>query len=148
MDVFRVSFIGHREIENYQAHEHKLIDIITHLLHTKEFVEFMIGRNGEFDIFTASCIKRIQKKIGYGNSAITLVLPYTVADIEFYSKYYDNIIIPEEMHSTHFKFAITKRNQWMIEHSNLLIAYVHREIGGAATCLKMAQKINLKTICV
>ncbi len=144
MEIYRVSFIGHREIEHHREIEERLTEIITDLLRTTEFVEFQIGRNGEFDTFAASCIKRIQKDFGNHNSALVLVLPYAVADIEYYEKYYDDIIIPEEAGKAHFKSAITKRNQWLVDNADMLIAYVRRDTGGAATCLRQAEKAKIR----
>ena len=39
----------------------------------------------------------MQKEVGKNNNDITLVLPYTVSNLEYYEKYYDNIIIPESV---------------------------------------------------
>lgn len=146
MEFFRVSFIGHRGIDDYREIETQLNKILPNLLFTKEFVEFQIGRNGDFDLFVASCIKRIQKQYDMGNSAMTLVLPYPVADMEYYENYYDSVIIPEEASISHPKSAITKRNQWLCDNADLLIAYVHRDKGGAATCLKYAEKVGIKIV--
>lgn len=73
---------------------------------------------------------------------LILVLPYSVKDLSFYATYYDEIIIPPEMHRVHPKSAITKRNIWMIDHADLLIAYVKKTTGGAAKSLMHAQKIG------
>ena len=146
MEIYRVAFIGHREIENYREVEDAVMEKLTHLLREKKFVEFQIGRNGEFDIFVASCIKRLQKSFGNHSSAMTLVLPYPVADMEYFEDYYDSIFIPEEASNVYPKGAITKRNQWLIDNSDLLIAYVRREKGGAATCLKMAEKAKIEVV--
>lgn len=60
--------------------------------------------------------------------------------------HYDSIFIPEEASNVYPKGAITKRNQWLIDNSDLLIAYVRREKGGAATCLKMAEKAKIEVV--
>ncbi len=133
-------------MEHYREIEDCLSEILFELLRNKEFIEFQIGRNGEFDIFAASCIKRIQKCLGCDNSAMTLVLPYPVSDIEYYEKYYDSILIPKEISKIHPKKAITARNKWLVENSDMLIAYVRRESGGAAACLKMAEKNGIKIV--
>lgn len=146
MDIYRVSFLGHREVHDFKAVEEKLTKIISQLIQTKEFVEFQIGRNGEFDIVAASCIKRVQKSIGNQNSAMTLVLPYPVADMEYYEKFYDQIFIPEEAERAHYKSAILKRNEWLVKNSELIIAYVHRDTGGAAKALKFAEMTRVKII--
>lgn len=56
-------------------------------------------------------------------------------------QFYDEIIIPVPS-DTHFKNAIIKRNDWFLENSELLVAYVVRETGGAALCLKKAIKMG------
>ncbi len=146
MDIYRVSFIGHRKVEHHREIEEKLMPLLCELLAEKEFVEFQIGRNGEFDTFAASCVKQVQKQYGKHNSALTLVLPYPVADLPYYEKYYDHIFIPEEAEKAHPKGAIRKRNQWLIDHGDLLIAYIRRPDGGAAACLKMATQASIKII--
>lgn len=63
------------------------------MLRTKKYVEFYLGRNGDFDILAASVIKRLQKNYRNDNSALILVLPYPVKDYEYYEKYYDEMAV-------------------------------------------------------
>lgn len=58
MEIYRVSFIGHREVENFQLIEEQIEEIVRDLIYNKEYVEFYVGRNGEFDIMVASVIKK------------------------------------------------------------------------------------------
>ena len=74
---------------------------------------------------------------------MTLVLPYTVKDVEYYQKYYDNVLIPIKAHP---KAAITLRNKWMVENSNLVLVYVINSHGGAFEAMRYAEKLNKKTI--
>lgn len=113
---------------------------------SREYTSFMLGRNGEFDEYAASVIKRVQKNARNENSDITLVLPYGVANIEYYEEYYDNIIIPDELFGAHPKSAIVLRNRWMIENSDLIIFCVDKKEGGAYATMKYAQKLNKKYI--
>ena len=99
MNIFTVSLFGHRKIEDLTQLNYQLFQIIKELIQTKRYVSFLIGRNGEFDEYAASVIKRVQKDIGRENNDITLVLPYKIADLEYYEKYYDSIIIPERINS-------------------------------------------------
>ena len=142
MNIFTVSLFGHRTIEDLRRLNEPLVPIIKELIRTKGYVSFLIGRNGEFDEYAASVIKHAQNEVGKQNSDITLVLPYTVADLEYYEKYYDNIIIPESVYGVHPKSAITVKNRWMIEQSDLVIFYVERDKGGAYTAMKYAKKLN------
>ena len=146
MDAFVVSLFGHREIEDLRKLEDKLTPIIKELMRTKMYVVFLIGRNGEFDECAASILKRVRKESEEENSEIILVLPYTVADIEYYEKYYDDIIIPDRLYSAHPKSAIILRNRWMIESSDLVVVYVEHKTGGAYTAMKYAEKLNKRII--
>ena len=58
-EIYRVAFFGHRRIDNIRKIEEKLVPILNELILTKEYVEFYIGRNGEFDEFAATVIKRV-----------------------------------------------------------------------------------------
>ena len=49
--------------------------------------------------------------------------------------------------NTHPKSAITKRNRWMMENSDLLIAYVEDgRKGDAMTALRYAERLGVKII--
>lgn len=142
MDIYRVALIGHRVIHDIRHVENALDPLIRKLIREKEFVEFYIGRNGDFDIFAASMIKRATRESGRGNSTLSLVLPYTVKNITDFAAYYDDIIMPLDP-SVHFKAAITERNRWMIDRCDLLIAYVNTDHGGAYDTVKYAEKKGL-----
>lgn len=143
--IYRVSLIGHRRIDNQLDLEEKLHKIVVELLRSKEYVEFYIGRNGEFDIIAASVIKRAQKAVDYNNSSVVLVLPYRVKDMEYYENYYDELTLPIEP-KTHFKEAIIKRNKWLVDNTDMLIAFVENSKGGAYQCLEYAKKAQIDFI--
>ena len=146
LDTYSVTFFGHRDFDAHIKSEERLHQIVRELLASKEFVVFYIGRNGEFDRFCASIIKRVQNEMGRENSELILVLPYADKDIEYYEKYYDCVMIPETIENTHPKGAIAKRNKWMVEQSDLLICYIDKEEGGAFAALNYAKKIEKKAI--
>lgn len=144
-EIYRVSMIGHRVVEDYGIEE-KLYELFWELLRTKEYVEFYLGRNGDFDILAASVIKRLHKNYRDDNSVMILVLPYPVKDYEYYNDYYDEIIIPDELHGVHPKAAITERNRWIVANSDMLIAYIRNKSGGTATCVRMAERLRRTVI--
>ena len=145
-DIYRVAFFGHRRIDRLREIEEKLVPILNELILTKEYVEFYIGRNGEFDEFAAAVIKRVQKQLDRGNSTLILTLPYTVKDIEYYAEYYDEIVIPDVVGNAHPKGAITLRNKWVAEICDLIIFYIEREEGGAYSAVKYAKKLKKKRV--
>ena len=146
VDIYRVAFIGHRKIYDIRYIEDAIQEIAEGLLRTYEYVDFYIGRNGDFDISVASAIKRAQNHYDSSNSSLILVLPYAVKDEYFLEQFYDEICYPLDP-QTHFKEAITKRNRWMIANADLLICYVEEgRYGGAMTTLKYAQNSGMHII--
>ncbi|MBQ7343988.1 MAG: hypothetical protein IJW53_04390 [Clostridia bacterium] len=146
MEIYRVCLFGHRDFNGHKILDIKLFELLKRIICEKDFVEIYIGRNGEFDIYAASVIKRVQKALPSSNNEIICVLPYQVKDIEYYERYYDSVIIPEYIQSTHPKRVIIKRNEWMIDACELVICYVERENGGAYRAMKYAQKSNKEII--
>ncbi len=148
MNTYTISFFGHRVLYDLTRIDTQLFPLLKDLIQTKSYFSFLIGRQGEFDIYVASVIKRIQRESGKENNELTLVLPYAVADLPFYESYYDSIIIPECLQGAHPKSAITRKNRWMIEQSDLVIVLVDKETGGAYTALKYAKQRNKTVICL
>ena len=146
MNIFTVSLFGHRKIDCSRQLSHQLTLTIQRPVQEKPYTSFLIGRNGEFDEYAASVIKCVQHRVGKENSDISLVLPYSVANCKYYEAYYDNIIIPENVSGAHPKSAITFKNRWMVEQSDLVIVYIERNNGGAYTAMKYAEKLNKRII--
>lgn len=144
--IFRISLFGHRHFSHYEALENHLYLILKKLMREKTFIEIYIGRNGDFDIYSATIVKRLQSEMGKDNNELVCVLPYIQKDINYYLEYYDNVIIPDCLEKTHPKGAITKRNKWMVEQSSLLICYIEKESGGAYTAFKYAKKLGKQII--
>ena len=67
LDTFTVAFFGHREIEYFQETEQALEKLIESLMREHEYVEFLIGRNGEFDQLTASTVRSVRNRLGFRN---------------------------------------------------------------------------------
>ena len=60
------------------------------------------------------------------------------------TKYYDEIVYPNIEHVP-YKFAISKRNNFMVDSSDLIIAFVDHAWGGAYATLMYAKR-KKKTI--
>jgi len=142
LDTYTVSFFGHRRIENTFAIEKRLDEIIRPLLVEKEYVEFLVGRDGQFDQLVTSTIKRLKRSVRDDNSALVWVLPYPTAEYRDYeadhAAYYDEIEICPESEAAHFKSAFQDRNRWMIDRSSLVVCYAQRINGGAFQALRYA----------
>ena len=56
--VYTVCFFGHRQIDDFRLVEQKVETLIIKLLNEHEYVEFLVGRDGEFDQLVTSAILR------------------------------------------------------------------------------------------
>ena len=148
LDTFTVAFFGHREIEYFQETEQALEKLIESLMREHEYVEFLIGRNGEFDQLTASMVRSVRNRLGCRNSSLTLVLPYMTAEYrnneQSFHEYYDEIEICLESAEKHFKSAHQVRNRSMVDRSDLVIFCVEHDSGGAYQTMRYAKKAGAK----
>ena len=153
MNVFTVSFFGHRHIDNPFEIEEQLERIIREIISTKEYAEFLIGRDGEFDQLVSSTVRRCKKTFRDDNSALVLVLPYMTAECrkntKSFGEYYDAVEICSESSDKHFKSAHRVRNRTMVERSDLVVFCVEHNYGGAYTSMKYAMKkeVNYINLC-
>ena len=146
MEIYTVSFFGHREIENALEVERKLEAKITELIQTKQYIEFLVGREGEFDILAASVVKRVKKQMDYANCSLIWVLPYMKAEFRDNEKnfleYYDDVEVCEQSSKAHFKSAMQIRNRAMVDRSDLVICCIQHKSGGAYKTVQYATKQN------
>lgn len=146
LDIFTVAFFGYREIDNPFKIEERLEEEIYRLLGEKEYVDFLVGRDGEFDQFASSAVLRVRKRYRDDNSSLILVLPYPKADylnnVEYYEEYYSEIEISHAASVVHPKAAIQIRNREMVDRADLIICYIEHEKGGAWQSVQYALKQN------
>ena len=150
MDIYTVSFFGHREVERAAEIESKLDQLLHDLITQKQYVEFLIGRDGEFDLLAASAIRRATKQSGYGNTSLILVLPYMKAEYrdneQSYLDYYDEVEICAESSEAHYKSAIQVRNRCMVDRSDLVVCCIQHNSGGAYKTVQYAEKCRKEII--
>ena len=142
------TFAGHREV--FANLDKKLGQAIADILLTDTAFVFYTGGMGEFDARCAAAVRTAKRRNPQLDIQLCLVLPYMMQklneDKEYYEKAFDQIIVPFELAEVHYKAAITKRNRWMVDASDYLIAFVYRDFGGAYTTLRYAQRSGKKII--
>lgn len=144
MEIYTVSLFGHRQIDDPFFVERVLEIMVRQLLAEKEYVEFLVGRDGEFDLLAASVIKRCRRAVGEENSALIWMLPYPTAEYrdheEEYLNYYDAVEVSQNAAGAHFKSAMQIRNREMVDRSDLVIFCVEHQKGGAYQSIRYAEK--------
>lgn len=144
MEIYTVSLFGHRQIDDPFSVERVLEIMVRQLLAEKEYVEFLVGRDGEFDLLAASVIKRCRRAVGEENSTLIWMLPYPTAEYrdheEEYLNYYDAVEVSQNAAGAHFKSAMQIRNREMVDRSDLVIFCVEHQKGGAYQSIRYAEK--------
>ena len=90
-----------------------------------------------------SVLKELKAK--YPQIRYTVVLAY-MPDEHTKEVYGENTLYPDELETVPRRFAISKRNDWMIQHSDYAVCYVHKITGGSAKFREKAEKKGLKVI--
>ena len=135
-------FIGHRNINERKSEIREELKKVIEELIEQGVEEFLCGGMGSFDIMAAECVREVKKK--YPNVECTLVIPYMnykKCDKELF----DKIMAYVGIESAFAKFAIPKRNRFMVERSAYAICYV-KHIGGAWKTYEYAKKSGLRII--
>ena len=144
MNTFTVSFFGHRMIVNALGIENRLERLIRTLLREHEYIEFLVGRDGEFDQLVSSVIRRCKRTVRDDNSAHVWVLPYITAEFrdneESFRDYYDEIEVCEAAAECHYKNAHQTRNRVMVDRSELVVFCIQRGSGGAWQTMKYVKQ--------
>lgn len=135
------TFFGHREVPSNL--KEVLTSVLVDLIENKKADLFYVGNQGGFDIMVRKELKKL-KKI-YPNIKYYVVLAYMPQKTEEYEDYSDTIY-PDGLENIHPKFAIIKRNEWMIEKADCIITYVKNEFGGAVKFKLLANKKGKKII--
>lgn len=136
------TFFGHRNAPN--SIEQILRSTIEQLIENNNVNVFYVGNQGCFDSMVRRNLKALKKK--YQNITYAVVLAYMPGESnELYYDDYSDTVFPENLEYTPPKYAIAKRNQWMVDNSDYVITYVKHSIGGAAKYKELAQRKN-KTV--
>ena len=146
LEIFTVAFFGHRYIDNPFKVEELLEEQIRKFINEKEYVEFLVGRNGEFDQCVSSTVLLVRKNVRDDNSSLVLMLPYPTAEYinnqNYFEDYYSDIEISYAASNAHPKSAIQIRNREMVDRADLVICYIEHNAGGAYKTVKYASEQN------
>lgn len=102
---------------------------------------FYVGNHGSFDRMVKSTLEKLQTVYPHIKYAVVLAYLPSKNNGDLSPTAY-----PEGLETVPPRFAICKRNEWMIEHSDAVITYVKRSFGGAAKYKKYAE--NKKKIVI
>ena len=135
-----VTFCGHgKETYNDKIRKH-LYDTIETLIN-QGANEFLLGGYGAFDLLAAHIVKDLKTK--YPNIKSINVIPYI--DREFDSDLYDCSEYPP-IENVPKRFAILKRNEWMVNRSARVIAVYNGQKSGTKNTIDYANRVGVPVV--
>ena len=128
------TFFGHRDC--YGLQEELLEQAIVELIHSGVDT-FYMGHQGDFDRAARQILRKLQKV--YPHIQYSVVLAYLSTEKRPGEDHTDTIF-PEGLESVPRKFAISKRNEWMLQRAGYCICYLSHSWGGAYQFVQKAKR--------
>lgn len=129
-----VTFCGHSEVFHAEQVYHWLVSEVEAAIQDGAET-FLLGGYGGFDAMAAKVVWGEKKK--YSRIESVLVLPYLDKKVD--DSMYDGTTYPP-LEKVPRRFAVVKRNQWCVDQSDRIIAYVTHDWGGAAATLEYGRR--------
>ena len=140
-----ITFCGHSNCLFSDEEKEKLKQLLIKEIRKNPTCKFYLGGYGDFDSLCLRTLRELKKE--FQSIELIFITPYldkNYSKLEFAKYHYDDVIFPP-LESVPRKFAILKRNEWMVNEADLVIAYVMYSWGGAAKTLEYAKR-KKKTI--
>ena len=126
------TFFGHREC--YGLDDKVLRETVEKLI-GQGVDTFHVGNQGQFDSAVYSCLKQLRKD--YQHIRVCVVLAYLPAEKAEGQDLVDTMYPEIEGHP---KFAIERRNRWMLQSSDYCICYINHTWGCAYKFARLAKR--------
>lgn len=140
--IMIITFCRHSSYEPKPNDEERILKIFNDISNGKQ-LSFYLGGYGKFDAFAKKCAKKYQNN--HPTSKVIFITPYLDNWLnqrkDYLENEYDEIIYPD-IENIPPKFAILKRNEWMVKQADYVICYVKTHSGGAYRTLLFAHKHN------
>ena len=134
------TFFGHKDAP--KEIEPTLRSTLIDLIENKNVTVFYVGNNGNFDTMVRRQLEDLSQLYSITYSVVLAYLPTE-------KNKYDNLtntIYPEGLETVPKRFAISWRNKWMIQQSDVVVTYVTHNFGGAWQFKEMAEKLNKRVV--
>lgn len=129
------TFFGHCECPD--SIKDRLCEVLINLIGNYDVNLFYVGNQGRFDAIVRGVLRELKKEYPQINYAV--VLAYMPGKQTEYDDYTDTML-PEGIESVHPRYAISWRNNWMLQQSDYVVTYITHSWGGAAKFVLRAVK--------
>ena len=128
------TFFGHKDTP--KEIEPTLRSTLIDLIENKNVNVFYVGNNGSFDAIVRRQLEDLSNTYPITYNVVLAYLPAKKSEYDDYT----NTILPDGIEAVPKRFAISWRNRWMIQQSDMVVTYVTHSFGGASQFKKMAEK--------
>lgn len=129
------TFFGHRECPG--TVKCNLRKVIIELIAIYGVEMFYVGNQGRFDAIVRSVLRELKEEYPQIDYAVVLAyMPCNQNENEDTS----DTILPEGIEFVHPRYAISWRNNWMLQQSDYVVTYITHSWGGAAKFADKARK--------
>lgn len=135
-----ITFCGHSNFSFDNTIKQKLKKLLLQEIRKNPACKFYLGGYGDFDSLCLNILKEI--KADFPTIELLFITPYlndNYSKLETAKLYYDGIIYPP-LENVPRRFCILKRNEWMVDEADLVIAFVKYSWGGAAKTLEYVKR--------
>ena len=131
------TFFGHKVVP--ESIENDLQRVLIDLIKNKNVDLFYVGNQGHFDALVRKNLNFL--KSIFPNITYYVVLAYMPKEnSKLNTNNFSDTIYPEGLEFTPPKYAIDKRNRWMLDKSEYVVTYVKTTFGGAYKFKSLAEK--------
>ena len=132
-------FFGHRDCPD--TIKPTLRDAIVELIENRGVTRLYVGHQGTFDAIVLSVLRELEKK--YPQIRYDVVLAYMPRETsEHDAEMEQHTLLPEGIETAPKRFAIDRRNKWMLQNSDYVVTYVRQTWGGAAKFASAAKQLG------
>ena len=135
-----VTFCGHRQLQQPDEVRQWLYAIIQKLI-LQGADTFYLGGYGAFDEMAAGVLGEWKKQYPKIQRLLVLAYPNRVQSAGIY----DGTVYPP-LESVPHRLAIVRRNQWMVDAADVVVACISHDWGGAAVTLRYARKKKVSVL--
>ena len=134
------TFFGHKDSPYYLKEELK--NVILQLIEERGVKNFYVGNNGNFDYL----VQLVLKEISYDRDDIDFCIVLSYLGEKALSNAQKHTVFPEELEFSVPRFAISKRNEWMLKQASITVVYVNHRFSNAHKWLEKASAKGLEVI--
>ena len=144
-----ITFCGHSVVKTSDKLKERIKELIRDNTSDSATVTFYLGGYGDFDRICAIACKEIKEE--RAGVELVYVTPYIDRSAQIKIKDMQNCglcdaTVYPPIENVPPRFAILKRNEWMISNSDLIIAYVNQSYGGAYRSFQTAKRKKKRVI--